>query len=53
MQSKEEQCNSLLKLLEYINTLDAKDKELQSEILLNKMNEIENEMIPFKIVKLN
>lgn len=53
LQSKEEQCNSLLKLLEYINTLDAKDKELQSEILLNKINEVENEMQPFKMVLLN
>ena len=53
LQSKEDQCNSLLKLLEYINTLDAKDKELQSEILLNKINEIESEMEPFKMVLLN
>ena len=51
--SKEDQCKSLLKLLEYINTLDAKDKQLQSEMLLNKISEVENEMQPFKMVLLN
>ena len=51
--SKEDQCKSLLTLLEHINTLDAKDKQLQSDILLNKINEIESEMQPFKMVLLN
>jgi len=51
--SKEDQCKSLLKLLEYINTLDAKDKQLQSEMLLNKISEVENEMQPIKMVLLN
>jgi hypothetical protein len=50
--SKEDQCKSLLKLLEYINTLDAKDKQLQSDILLDKINSIENETQPFKMVLL-
>lgn len=53
LQSKQDQCNALLKLLEYINTLEAKDKQLQSEMLLNKISELENEMQPFKMVILN
>jgi len=53
LESKENQCHAFLKLLEYINTLDAKDKQLQSEILLNKISEVENEMQPFKMVLLN
>ena len=51
--SKEDQCHAFLKLLEYINTLDEKDKQLQSEMLLNKISEVENEMQPFKMVLLN
>lgn len=53
LESKQEQCNALLKLLEYINTLDAKDKQLQSDLLLNKISEVENEMQPFKMVLIN
>ena len=51
--SKEDQCKSLLKLLEYINTLDTKDKQLQSDILLDKINEVENEIQPFKMALFN
>ena len=51
--SKENQCKSLLKLLEYINTLDTKDKQLQSDILLDKINELESEIQPFKMALFN
>lgn len=53
LQSKQQQCDSLLKLLEYINTLDEKDKQLHSELLINKIDEVENEIIPLKMVLLN
>lgn len=52
LESKENQCHAFLKLLEYINTLDEKDKQLQSEMLLNKISEVENAMQPFKMVLL-
>lgn len=46
LSSKEKQCDSLLKLLEYINILDKKDKELESKKIINKINEIEKDLIP-------
>jgi len=48
MQSKQDQCSALLKLLEYINTLDTKDKKMHSEPLLSKMKLLESEIIPYK-----
>ena len=46
LSSKEKQCESLLKLLEYINILDVKDKELESVKIINKVNEIEENLKP-------
>ena len=46
LSSKEKQCDSLLKLLEYINILDIKDRELESKKIINKINEIEKDLKP-------
>ena len=48
--SKKDQRKSLLKLLEHINSLHVIDKQLQSEMILDKIREIENKMQPFKMV---
>ena len=48
MQSKQDQCSALIKLIEYINTLEAKDKKMQSESLLNKIKFLESEIFPYK-----
>jgi len=53
MQSKQDQCSAFLKLLEYINTLEEKDKEIQNDIILNKINSLESEMEPYKLVLFN
>ena len=46
LSSKEKQCESIQKLLEYINILDVKDKELESVKIINKVNEIEENLKP-------
>ena len=46
LSSKKKQYDSLLKLLEYINILDIKDKELESKKIINKINEIEKDLKP-------
>tara|TARA_B110001452_G_C15238025_1_gene428672 strand:- start:2485 stop:2850 length:366 start_codon:yes stop_codon:yes gene_type:complete len=48
MQSKEQQCKALFKLLEYLNTLESKDKKLQSQIILAKIKHIEVELKPLR-----
>lgn len=48
MQSKENQCSAFMKLLEYINTLNTKQKNLESKLILNKINDIEKELQPLK-----
>ena len=44
MQSKEEQCKSLSKLLEYINTLEKKNKQLECQKISNKLDSLEQEL---------
>jgi hypothetical protein len=44
MQSKEEQCKSLSKLLEYINTLENKNKQLECQKISNKLDSLEQEL---------
>jgi len=51
-ETKKNQCNALLKLLEYINTLNAKDKEIQHEIILDKIKNLEYEIKPYNILLL-
>ena len=46
--SKEKQCDALFKLLEHINTLDVYDKKLQSNKLLEKINQIEKEIESYR-----
>tara|TARA_B100000900_G_scaffold414081_1_gene439699 strand:- start:323 stop:694 length:372 start_codon:yes stop_codon:yes gene_type:complete len=48
IQSKEKQIESLYKVLEYINYLDEKDKNLQSQLILNKIKNIEESMLQYK-----
>ena len=48
MQSKQDQCNALLKLLEYINVLDSKNKEMESQQLLDKIQTLEKEVGMFQ-----
>ena len=48
MQSKQEQYNSLLKLLEYLTFLDNKKKNLDIENVKNKIIYLEDELIPYK-----
>jgi len=50
MQSKTYQTNALLKLLEYTNALEAKDKQLQSQAILDKLKFLEESIIPYKTV---
>lgn len=45
--SKEDQLNALFKLLEYINTLNCKDRKIHSQIILDKINIIEKDLTPF------
>lgn len=46
--SKEEQHKALLKLLEYLNLIESKNKELETEKILLKLSLIEKELIPYK-----
>lgn len=48
IQSKEKQIESLYKVLEYINYLDEKDKNFQSQLILNKIKNIEESMLQYK-----
>jgi predicted RNase H-like nuclease len=44
MQSKDEQCKSLSKLLEYINTIEKKNKQLECQKIANKLDSLEQEL---------
>ena len=44
-QSKQKQCDALIKLLEYLNTLNKKEKEIHIEQLLLKHKLIEEELL--------
>ncbi len=48
LESKEKQCEALYKILEYINELDELDKKIQSQKILNKINILEKEILPYK-----
>lgn len=48
LQSKEQQLESLFKLLEYINLLEKKNKSLESNKLLFKIKNLEEEIMEFK-----
>ena len=48
LQSKEKQVESLIKLLEYINTLDKKFKQYDSDKLLSKIETLENEIMQLR-----
>tara|TARA_Y100000816_G_C25715981_1_gene377716 strand:- start:83 stop:445 length:363 start_codon:yes stop_codon:yes gene_type:complete len=48
LQSKEKQVESLIKLLEYINTLDKKFKQYDSDKLLSKVETLENEIMQIR-----
>lgn len=45
---KEHQHSALLKLLEYLNLIESKNKELETNKLLLKLNLLEKELIPYK-----
>tara|TARA_B100000902_G_C27285753_1_gene904336 strand:- start:1666 stop:2028 length:363 start_codon:yes stop_codon:yes gene_type:complete len=45
IQSKEKQVESLMKLLEYINILDKKNKQYESDKLLTKVKYLEDEIM--------
>ena len=47
LSTREQQCNALFTLLEYINILENKNKQLESHKILKKINEIENAMQPY------
>ena len=48
LQSKEKQLESLIKLLEYINTLDKKFKQYDSDKLLLKIETLENNIMQLR-----
>ena len=48
LQSKEKQVESLIKLLEYINTLDKKFKQYDSDKLLLKIETLENKIMQLR-----
>ena len=48
LQTKEEQYNSILKLLDYLTFLDNKKKNLDIENIRNKLLNLEKELIPYK-----
>jgi hypothetical protein len=50
LQSREDQTSALLTLLDYINTLETKNKQIHTQQILEKMKTIEKEIIPFKTV---
>tara|TARA_X000000368_G_scaffold73013_1_gene53479 strand:- start:27100 stop:27456 length:357 start_codon:yes stop_codon:yes gene_type:complete len=45
---KEEQHSAILKLLEYLNLIESKNKELETNKLLLKLSLLEKELIPYK-----
>lgn len=45
---KEEQHAALLKILEYLNLIESKNKELETKKLLLKLGLLEKELIPYK-----
>ena len=49
-QSKKQQLQSLYKLLEYLNYLENKEKELDYEIILKKINTIKDEYNTYVLV---
>lgn len=48
MQNKQQQCNAIMKLLEYINELDSKDKHFESKKLLNKIHILEKQVSQYQ-----
>ena len=48
MQTKQQQNDSLLKLLEYLKFLDNKKKNFDIENIRNKLFNLEKELIPYK-----
>ena len=46
--SKEKQHSALLKILEYLNLIDTKNKELETKKILEYLNLLEQELIPYK-----
>jgi polysaccharide deacetylase 2 family uncharacterized protein YibQ len=48
MQTKQQQNDSLLKLLEYLTFLDNKKKNFDIENIRNKLFNLEKELIPYK-----
>lgn len=48
LESKEKQVESLMKLLEYINVLDKKFKQFESDKLLSKIKILENEIMQIR-----
>ena len=46
--NKEEQYKALVKILEYLNTINSKTKEIQTQKILLKLKLIEKELIPYK-----
>lgn len=47
MQSKQDQCNALIKLLEYINVLDEKSKKTDSENVISKITLLKSNIEPY------
>tara|TARA_B110000008_G_scaffold279161_1_gene325188 strand:- start:1364 stop:1726 length:363 start_codon:yes stop_codon:yes gene_type:complete len=45
---KEEQYKALFKILEYLNTINSKSKEIETQKILLKLKLIEKELIPYK-----
>ncbi len=48
MQSKQTQYDSLIKLIEYLSFLDNKKKNIDIENIRNKLNKLEEDLIPYK-----
>ena len=48
MQSKETQYHSLIKLIEYLSFLNNKKKNVDIENIRNKLNKLEEDLIPYK-----
>ena len=46
--SKENQYIALLKLLEYLNSIESINKKLETEKILSKISLIEKELTPYK-----
>ena len=45
---KEDQHSALLKILEYLNSIESKNKELEAKKILLKLGLLEKELIPYK-----